>query len=603
MMSQTLTRLLPLLLLGSLPSANAFSGHISAAAWRLPRAPRSAPVRAMQVEVVPDVANAFLASPSTLSADSLAGSSLLTTFADQGQNLAGIFFQGSLPPYLAFLYFLGYRKNKTPPLMAFGFSFLLLFVFATIPTGIISKSVYSSSLADVDWLHGGAELLLTVSNVLLVLGLRRQILETSAAEGGDVAPEPDVAEPVLRNVAFGVAVAVAALCASGTALGFEGHAPFFGGLGNLPAGAVEALGLPAEPANALSIPTWLVHFSSVAEFIFAMDLVWRLADTTGNPRWKGVTWGMLPSHASGVAACTYHFFYNSPTVGWLVTLQAGLTALGNLTLAIACWRLAVSNGWTVGELVPGNTVAQDEEAAADAEAAAAEIAAAPTPDTATPLTLGPISFAFSNPLAPREREIDVVDEVVAGQSAATLAADGLGTDPEFAVKLVAVSFTGAYLTKYGELGLSMPFEPNSATALAVFALPPLAVAYNFASKSEDFPLALPQLGGSKESPLSMDDVKKYGVAGTLAYVLTELAFWAVAFPVAAVALYNSKGAWPDFSVNADRAAVLGFIFAGANAARLAVPLRFGAALALAPWVDENIVSRFGTDEDEAAVDE
>ena len=29
--------------------------------------------------------------------------------------------------------------------------------------------------------------------------------------------------------------------------------------------------------------------------------------------------------------------------------------------------------------------------------------------------------------------------------------------------------------------------------------------------------------------LSMDDIKKYGVAGTLAYILTELAFWAVAF--------------------------------------------------------------------------
>jgi len=43
----------------------------------------------------------------------------------------------------------------------------------------------------------------------------------------------------------------------------------------------------------------------------------------------------------------------------------------------------------------------------------------------------------------------------------------------------------------------------------------------------------------------------------------------------------------------DRTAVLGFIFAGANLARLAVPLRLGAAFALVPWVDENIVKRFG----------
>ena len=42
---------------------------------------------------------------------------VLLAFADQGQNLAGIFFQGSLPPYLAFLYFLGFEKNRTPPQM------------------------------------------------------------------------------------------------------------------------------------------------------------------------------------------------------------------------------------------------------------------------------------------------------------------------------------------------------------------------------------------------------------------------------------------------------------------------------------------------------
>jgi len=100
--------------------------------------------------------------------------------------------------------------------------------------------------------------------------------------------------------------------------------------------------------------------------------------------------------------------------------------------------------------------------------------------------------------------------------------------------------------------------------------------------------------------LSMDDIKKYGVAGTVAYILTELAFWIVAFPVAAFALYNSAGHWPDLADGSDRAALFGFVFAGANLARLAVPLRFGAAFALAPWVDENIVTpvqaKFGKDD-------
>ena len=41
----------------------------------------------------------------------------------------------------------------------------LLFVVSTVVTGIVTKGQYQSSLADVDWLHGGAEALLTTSNL------------------------------------------------------------------------------------------------------------------------------------------------------------------------------------------------------------------------------------------------------------------------------------------------------------------------------------------------------------------------------------------------------------------------------------------------------
>jgi hypothetical protein len=98
----------------------------------------------------------------------LFGSDILTSFADQGQNLAGLFFQASLLPYLLFLYWLGFRGNRIPDLANFGFQFVLLFVLSTIPSGIISKATYGVSLANVDWLHGGAESLLTASNVLIV---------------------------------------------------------------------------------------------------------------------------------------------------------------------------------------------------------------------------------------------------------------------------------------------------------------------------------------------------------------------------------------------------------------------------------------------------
>ena len=73
-----------------------------------------------------------------------------------------------------------------------------------------------------------------------------------------------------------------------------------------------AAALHAEPANALSLPTWAVHTSSVIEWILAMGLMYQYADATGNPAWRGMAWGMLPSLGGAMCACTWHFFYNSP---------------------------------------------------------------------------------------------------------------------------------------------------------------------------------------------------------------------------------------------------------------------------------------------------
>jgi hypothetical protein len=115
-------------------------------------------------------------------------SSNMLSFADQGQNLAGTFFQASLLPYLLFLYFVSFRANRINNIGNFGFQYILLFVLSTIPSGIISKATYGTSLANVDWLHGGAELLLTVANVLLVRarkGGKSGILITWSS-GGDV---------------------------------------------------------------------------------------------------------------------------------------------------------------------------------------------------------------------------------------------------------------------------------------------------------------------------------------------------------------------------------------------------------------------------------
>lgn len=82
----------------------------------------------------------------------------------------------SLFPYLGFLWFLT-KSKKVPPLALTGFYLLLLFVAITIPAGIYAETHYHTALANVDWLHGGAEFFLTLSNIFVVLGFRQVVME------------------------------------------------------------------------------------------------------------------------------------------------------------------------------------------------------------------------------------------------------------------------------------------------------------------------------------------------------------------------------------------------------------------------------------------
>ena len=82
----------------------------------------------------------------------------------------------SLLPYLGFLWFIS-RSQQMPRLALYGFYGTLVFVAVTIPAGIYAKIHYGETLANVDWLHGGAEVFLTLSNILLVLGFRQAVEE------------------------------------------------------------------------------------------------------------------------------------------------------------------------------------------------------------------------------------------------------------------------------------------------------------------------------------------------------------------------------------------------------------------------------------------
>jgi hypothetical protein len=91
--------------------------------------------------------------------------------------------------------------------------------------------------------------------------------------------------------------------------------------------------------HALSIPTWIIHISSVIEWIAAIWLIWIYGEQTGNRAWWGLSAAMLPALISAMCACTWHFFDNLESLEWIVTLQASTTLIGNFTLCLAGWLI------------------------------------------------------------------------------------------------------------------------------------------------------------------------------------------------------------------------------------------------------------------------
>lgn len=152
-------------------TAATYLGRVTTStATRTTKATSSQPLHMMMMMDPSSIMDTATSATNTASlfVGSVDSTSLLTSFVDQGTNLAGIFFQASLLPYLLFLYFLSYRANRISPWSNFGFQYILLFVLSTIPSGILAKSVYGTTLANVDWLHGGAETLLTLANIFIV---------------------------------------------------------------------------------------------------------------------------------------------------------------------------------------------------------------------------------------------------------------------------------------------------------------------------------------------------------------------------------------------------------------------------------------------------
>ena len=414
----------------------------------------------------------------------LALSSFQSTSREQAEQLAGPFFGASLFPYLAFLYFLNVPENKTPKGVTVGFATCLLFVFLTIPAAIGAQVLYGVSLADSDWLHGSAESLLTVTNLVTVLAFRQAFRGKEEEEfllvqgQGEPPSSSSSYTPPLSVTSYTpmtVLVIVLTVLAGITALipaihDPQVHTPYLNGFLDIPHDVLSSLStttttnplLHEEPSNALTVGCWIIHVSSLVEFLVAMGFAWRWADIVQNPKWKGLTWGLIPLHSSGITACTYHLFYNSIPV--LVPLQAFLTCVGNTTAAYAAYRIAVSNGWKMEE---DNTPLYNQFKFLVKEKEQGGGVAA----------------------ADDESENNVVSKK--GESSSLLGFEDLGdalandSDYIFLVKLFAGCALVSYAIKYGELLFDFPFEANLGLGVSVILIPSFLNAFKWYKRSLD----------------------------------------------------------------------------------------------------------------------
>lgn len=87
--------------------------------------------------------------------------------------------------------------------------------------------------------------------------------------------------------------------------------------------------------HALSLPTWWIHIASVLEWMLAMLAIQQLGLQRQERGWHWLSLAMLPALISAMCACTWHLFDNPDALRGLVVLQAALTTIGNLCLALA----------------------------------------------------------------------------------------------------------------------------------------------------------------------------------------------------------------------------------------------------------------------------
>ena len=85
----------------------------------------------------------------------------------------------------------------------------------------------------------------------------------------------------------------------------------------------------------LSFLTWVIHISSVLEWIVTIFVIIQISNYE---KYKSFFWfgiAMIPNLIGAMCAITWHIYDNPIELYGLVTLQGIFTIMGNTTLAIA----------------------------------------------------------------------------------------------------------------------------------------------------------------------------------------------------------------------------------------------------------------------------
>ena len=85
----------------------------------------------------------------------------------------------------------------------------------------------------------------------------------------------------------------------------------------------------------LSFGTWLIHLSSVIEWIYSIFIINKISKYEKYNLYFWLSVSMIPNLIGAMCAITWHIYDNQEALYGLVTLQGIFTFIGNSTLALA----------------------------------------------------------------------------------------------------------------------------------------------------------------------------------------------------------------------------------------------------------------------------